>query len=225
MRKIIIVSASVLVIILFFVITSCSSDGAIYSRYNSIKIDGEQIYTKNYPGRLCDIASSVSLFVIVDEKEYAINTFFTSCSSQLYVRENFEYITLNQAINDGIITGESVLNYEWPFEYFEVHDLINDISIDYIVIENKDRSELITIDDIDIIQDIQNSSSHIYDKFLIGVIIIDELDGYITIYDTNGDIYELEVTYNGIYFEELNSYQTSSDLLWLFMDYFEVMYD
>ena len=225
MRKIIIVSASILVIILFLVFRSCSLDGAIYSRYNSIKIDGEQIYTKNYPGRLCDIASSVSLFVIVDEKEYAINTFFTSCSSQLYLRENSEYITLNQAINDGVITGESVLNYDWPFEYFEVHDLINDISIDYIVIENKDRSESITIDDIDIIQDIQNSSSHIYDKFLIGVTIIDELDGFITLYDTNGDNYELEVMYNGIYFRELNSYQTSSNLLWLFMDYFEVMYD
>ena len=141
------------------------------------------------------------------------------------MRENSKYITLNQAINDGVITGESVLNYDWPFEYFEVHDLINDINIDYIVIENKDRSESITIDDIDIIQDIQNSSSHIYDKFLIGVTIIDELDGFITLYDTNGDNYELEVTYNGIYFRELNSYQTSSNLLWLFMDYFEVMYD
>lgn len=225
MKKISIVSVIVLAIILFFAFRSCSLDGAIYSRYNSIKIDGEQIYTKNYPIRMCDMVSSVSLFVIVEEKEYAINTFFTSCSSQLYIRENGEYITLNQAISDGIITGESVLDYDWPFEYYEVHDLINDIVIDYIIIENKDRSESITINDITIIQDIQNSSLYIYDKFLIGITVIDNVDGFITLYDTNGDSYELEVTYNGIYFRELNSYQTSSDLLWLFIDYFEVMYD
>ncbi len=225
MKKISIVSAIVLVITLLFVLRSCSTDGAIYSRYNSIRIEGEQIYKKSYPGRLCDMVSSVSLFVVVDEKEYAIRTFFSSCSSQLYLRENFKFISLNQAISDGVISGESVLNYDWPFEYYEVDDLINDIVIDYIVIENKDRSESVTITDIDVIEDIQNSSTYIYDKFLIGMTSADELDGYITLYDTNGDNYELEVMYDGLYYREKDSFQISSDLSWLFMEYFEVIYD
>lgn len=224
MKKFIIIGSILLISILFIALRTCSSDGAVYSGYNSIEIDGEKIYTKNYPGRQCDMVSTVSLFVVVDDIEYAINTFFNSCSSQLYVRENSKYISLNQAVNDGVINGESVLNYDWPFEYFEAHDLINDIDIDYIVIENKDRSESITIND-DSIQEIQNSSSHIYDQFLIGVTTTDSIDGFITLYDVNGNEYELEVLYNGLYYRALDSYQVGSVIHDLFTSNFEVRYD
>lgn len=137
MKKIRIVSITMLVIILLSFLRYCSFDGAIYSKYNSIKIDDEQIYTKNYPLRMCSVVSFISPFVVVDEKEYAINTFFSSCSSQFYLWDNTKYITLNEAIKDGIISGESVLNYDWPFEYYEVYDLINNIEIDYITLETR----------------------------------------------------------------------------------------
>lgn len=227
MKRIAKLNVMALLIVLLLNLSSCTSYGPVYSNYKSIEIDGELIYLKELPYRTCDYVSYVSLFAIVEDKEYAIEESFSDCSNELYVKSNNEYIKINQAISKDIISGESVLAYEWPFEYYEAFDFFGSIEIDYIIIEDKDHYKTIKIDDRDSIEDIQDNSVKIYHKFLIGYPISDEIDGYITIFDFNGNSFELEIMDYGIYYRAVDSFQVYSKtrgLQDLFYEHFDIIY-
>lgn len=213
-----------LFVLLLSVLSACNSNG-VYKKYGSVKINDMQTYYKDYGNRECDVESTINMFVEADDTTYVITTSFGSCSFSLFIKDDANYITLNEAIKQDIITAESVLGYDWDFEYYEVHDLINDITIDYITLENRDRSEIITITEDATITSIQSSSTYYYQKFMIGFTSTDILDGYITLVSTTGETYVLEVTYDGVYYSEMNSFQKHSELLELFKAHFEAPYD
>ena len=218
----------VIVVLLLIGLKYCDGTNSAYIRYEGITIDKKKVYKREYlPNIHCDMVSTITPFVKVDGKEYVIQTFFSSCSGTLFISENFEYISLYDAVEEGIISGDSVLDYDWPFEYYETHDLLNDIAIDYIVLENQDKSESVVIDDEDTITMLQEASESIYYHFLIGYedTSNDRLDGYITIVDTGGATYEFEVNYHYIYYPEKDSTQNSGELLWLFQEHFDTPYN
>ena len=112
-------------------LSGCSLD---YKKYDA-KINGKQIYLFDEfrTDVQCDRISAWDVFLTYESDIYIVkNSGISSCNSNLYIRDGFDYISLANSITEGIFELDDILDYEWEFDIYKANFPLNNIDIERI---------------------------------------------------------------------------------------------
>ena len=199
-----------MLLVLSFIAFTLTGCGINYHEFDG-EIDGHQVYEYEQFGVHieCDKISGWDVFIVDGDDIYVVKgAGINSCNSTLYIKDFGAFISLSEALEQGILELDDILNHNWDFVIYKSSNPFKGLEIDKIIVTDEvNYSEDIIIDEESIIMDIVIEFNYSYTGFISGYDYGDEeVLSYIEVYDVHENIYHFELRTNGLLFVDENTF-------------------